>query len=97
MLRIWHSYYVPEAYRVETPDVKDMAFLLRAGGLQVNKDLPLMNLIRRLISLDPITEEELADWYAVPEPVAGEGNNQSQNKDPIGHAMDDGDQNFEGK
>jgi hypothetical protein len=82
---------------VETPDIKDMAFLLRAGGLQVNKDLPLMNLIRRLISLDPITEEELADWYAVPEPVADEGNNKSQNKDPIGHAMDDNEQNFEGK
>lgn len=85
---------------VETPDIKDMAFLLRAGGLDVKKDVELMNLIRRLISLDPITEEDLEKMY--PEPVMpeggeGEGNNQSQNKDPLGHAMDDGDQNFEGK
>lgn len=90
---------------VETPDIKEMAFLLRAGGLQVTKDLPLMNLIRRLISLDPITEDELKDWYPDPKPAeevdpekdltgaAGD----SQNKDPLGHVMDDNDQNFEGK
>jgi hypothetical protein len=90
---------------VETPDIKDMAFLLRAGGLQVSQDLPLMNLIRRLISLDPLTEEQLANWYPTADPkeeidpekdlkdVAGD----SQNKDPLGHAMDDGSQNFEGK
>lgn len=86
---------------VETPDLKDLAFLLRAGGLKIDKDLDLMNLIRRLISLDPLTNEELAEMY--PEPVIPEGGDpndpagDSQNKDPVGHLMDDGDQNFEGK
>lgn len=89
---------------VETPDIKEMAFLLRAGGLQVNKDLPLMNLVRRLISLDPLTQEELETMYPEPmpdDPVdANDANdpiNDSQNKDPLGHKMDDGNQNHEAK
>lgn len=48
---------------VETPDIKELAFLLRAGGLKVHKDLPLMNLIRRLISLDPLEQEEFEELY----------------------------------
>ena len=102
---------------VETPDIKELAFLLRAGGLRVDKDLELMNLIRRLISLDPLTQEELEELYGKPEqkepiniagpkgqqpgtqddnnsdPVAGD----SQNRDPVGHAMDDNNQFYEGK
>lgn len=104
---------------VETPDIKELAFLLRAGGLRVDKDLELMNLIRRLISLDPLTQEELEELYSNPEqkgsinisgpkgqppgtqandnndsnPVAGD----SQNRDPVGHAMDDNNQFYEGK
>jgi hypothetical protein len=94
------------AGEVETPDIKEMAFLLRAGGLQVTKDLPLMNLIRGLISLDPMTKEELDDWYAIPDPAPINGSdptdpinakNQSQNKDPLGHVMDDGSQNTAAK
>lgn len=95
--------------QIETPDLKDMAFLLRAGGLNVQKDLPLMNLLRSLISLEPLSEEELALMYPEPEPFKGDGapggggfdpndpSKDSQNKDPVGHSMDDGNQNFEGK
>lgn len=94
---------------VETPDIKDMAFLLRAGGLNVAKDLPLMNLIRRLISLDPLTQDQLEEWYPSTDPaevidpetdLTGKDDsvkNDSQNKDPLGHVMDDNNQNFEGK
>lgn len=89
---------------VETPDIKEMAFLLRAGGLNVKKDLPLMNLIRGLISLDSITEEQLAEWYPdkVEEPLgpnAGPDNPEgdSQNKDPVGHSIDDNDPGYEFK
>src|SRR5690606_20929412 len=48
---------------VETPDIKELAFLLRAGGLKVHKDLPLMNLIRRLISLAPVDQDEFEELY----------------------------------
>jgi hypothetical protein len=90
---------------VETPDIKEMAFLLRAGGLRVDKDLPLMNLIRRLISLDPLTQEELDEMFFEPqEEIDPEKDldpnavkNDSQNKDPLGHQMDDGNQNYEAK
>lgn len=80
---------------VETPDIKELAFLLRAAGLRVNKDLPLMNLLRRLISLDPITQEELDEWYAGPDPVGSGGSGQlSSDMDPVGHSMDDNSQNY---
>lgn len=91
---------------VETPELKDMAFLLRAGGLNVRKDLPLMNLIRELISLDPLTQEELEEMYpdtGIEESEEGEEGatpdveDQQQNKDPIAHSMDDNNQNYEGK
>lgn len=86
---------------VETPDIKEMAFLLRAGGLKVDKDLALMNLLRRLISLDPLTQEELEEMYPEVEIDAEYDPNDpmgdSQNKDPLGHKMDDGNQNHEAK
>lgn len=91
---------------VETPNIRDMAFLLRASGLEVTKDLELMNMLRRLVSLDPLTQEELDKIYGAPQeqqpprdppqprgPVSGD----SQNRDPLGHAMDDGNQNYEAK
>lgn len=84
---------------VETPDLKELAFLLRAGGLDAQKDLPLMNLIRSMISLDQITQEELEEMYKPTEseqPPSTSGGGQ-QNSDPVGHAMDDGNQNYEGK
>ncbi|MNC57685.1 hypothetical protein D3C75_1073640 [compost metagenome] len=82
---------------VETPDVKEMAFLLRAAGLNIKKDLPLMNLVRRLISLDPIKQEELDEWYAAePELDNPEGGDPelSSDNDPVGHSMDDNGQNY---
>lgn len=84
---------------VETPDIKELAFLLRSAGLQPGKDLPLMNLIRRLISLDAITQEELDSWYEVADPIKPGASltdpaGQSGLKDPLGHAMDDGSQNY---
>lgn len=87
---------------VETPDIKELAFLLRAGGLRVDKDLALMNLLRRLISLDPLTKEELEEIYSPDEgqPQPGTNNNildDSQNKDPLGHFIDDNNQFYEGK
>lgn len=79
---------------VETPDIKELAFLLRSAGLRVSKDLPLMNLIRRLISLDPLDQEQLDEWYAGPDPATpGDPGADSQQKDPVGHSMDDGTQN----
>lgn len=90
-----------KAGEVEVPDIKELAFLLRAGGLQVTKDLPLMNLVRRLISLDPLTQEEMEEMYPGAPEEDGFGNTlaaaESQNKDPVQHAMDDGNQNYEGK
>lgn len=85
---------------VETPDIKEMAFLLRASGMSVKNDLPLMNLVRKLISLEPITEDELQEWYrpasTEEEEEPGGPEDDSQNKDPLGHQMDDGNQNYEG-
>lgn len=78
---------------VETPDIKELAFLLRSAGLQVAKDLPLMNLVRRLISLDPMDQEQLDDWYAVVDPATQDPNADSALKDPLGHAIDDNNQN----
>lgn len=85
---------------VETPDIKELAFLLRSAGMNVSKDLPLMNLVRRLISLEPLDQDQLDEWYAVP--VAAPGTTQpggdptstSAMKDPLGHAMDDSAQNY---
>jgi hypothetical protein len=83
--------------QVETPDIKELAFLIRSAGLKVNKDLPLMNYIRTLISLDEITQDELNTWYADPLPddpgADGTVKAYSQGKDPVGHAMDDNTQN----
>lgn len=82
---------------VETPDIKELAFLLRSAGMQPGKDLPLMNLLRRLISLEPLTQEELDDWYGQEldpgtDPT-GTGAN-SKTKDPLAHAIDDNSQNY---
>lgn len=86
---------------VETPDLKELAFLLRAAGMDVKKDLPLMNLLRNSISLKSLTQEELEDMYpAAPETSetdelnAGGG---QQNSDPVMHSMDDNNQNYEAK
>lgn len=85
---------------IETPDIKELAFLLRAGGLDATKDLPLMNLIRRLISLDPLEEEDFEEWYSsAPEEGTKEDSfdidqELSADTDPLGHAMDDGSQNY---
>lgn len=85
---------------VETPDIKELAFLLRSAGMRVDKDLELMNLIRRLISLDPIDEETLERMYAQAAPLevggpgAAAGDTLSSDADPLGHAMDDNSQNY---
>lgn len=78
---------------VEVPDIKELAFLLRSAGMRISKDLPLMNLIRRLISLDPLTKEELDEWYAGPDPVNPGGSGLPGDKDPLGHSIDDNNQN----
>lgn len=93
---------------VETPDLKELAFLLRAAGFDVRKDLELMNLLRRMISVDPLEQEEFQRIYGEinadgttavnpdsanrPKGVSGD----SQNTDPVGHMITDGDNNFEG-
>ena len=87
---------------IETPNLKDLAFILRAGGLDVQRDLPLMNLVRRLISIDPLTQEEFETLYKKPAEEAkevleedkksidmDEDDELSVDKDPIDHAMDD--------
>ncbi|MNH11965.1 hypothetical protein D3C79_714940 [compost metagenome] len=82
---------------VETPDLKELAFLLRAAGMDIKKDLALMNLLRTSISLKPMTQEELEDIYTgAVEEVAGVGGGQ-QNSDPVAHEMDDNNQNYEAK
>lgn len=85
-----------KAGEVETPDIKEVAFLLRATGLNVKTDLPLMNMLRNLLSLDPITQEELDNWYASnvseesTDSLSAEGQDPlSSDKDPLGHSMDD--------
>lgn len=80
---------------VETPDIKELAFLLRAGGLKVHKDLPLMNLIRRLISLDPLDQEEFEELYG----QEGQEEEQIPGKDPdledlLDHSIADNTQNY---
>lgn len=84
--------------QVETPDIKELAFLIRSAGLRVSGDLPLMNMLRQLISLDAITQEQLDTWYAapeVPDPGADKAaaNMNSKTKNPLDHAMDDSTQN----
>lgn len=79
---------------VETPDVKELAFLLKSAGLKPTQDLPLMNLIRSLISLDALTQEELDDWYAIVEEEPKTPDTLSSEVDPVGHSMDDNSQNY---
>lgn len=52
---------------VEVPDIKDLAFLLRASGLNVEKDYGLMSYLRRLASIPDITEKEFKHIYGTPE------------------------------
>jgi len=83
--------------QVETPDIKELAFLLRAVGMDVKKDLPLMNMIRDLISLETIDDETLKEWYGqdLEDPNNPGGTDPlSVDKDPLGHAIDDNNQNF---
>ncbi|MNW59987.1 hypothetical protein D3C74_379440 [compost metagenome] len=89
---------------VETPDIKELAFLIRSAGLNVKKDLPLMNLLRRLISLEDLDADQLEEFYGAEEPVipGGDpldpnGDPLSREADPVGHAMDDGSQNYDGR
>jgi len=77
---------------VETPDLKELAFLLRAAGFRISKDLPLMNFIRRLISLDPLTPGELEEWYGGEDPT--QDKQLSADRDLLGHSMDDNSQNY---
>jgi len=81
---------------VEVPDIKELAFLIRSAGLRPNKDLPLMNMLRRLISLDELSQEELETWYAGDADLnSKDGSGMlSADKDPVGHAMDDSNQNY---
>lgn len=88
--------------QVETPDIKELAFLLRSAGLNVRKDLPLMNLIRGLISLDDITAEQLEEWYDPQGEPSGnpadDGRESlSSEADPVGHAIDDAFPNYVSK
>ncbi|MNU72333.1 hypothetical protein D3C71_617890 [compost metagenome] len=79
---------------VETPDIKELAFLLKSAGLRPANDLPLMNLLRRLVSLEPLTKEELDEWYAVPIEEENNTDTLSSDVDPVGHSMDDNSQNY---
>lgn len=54
---------------VEVPSVKDLAFLLRASGLDITKDYGLMTYLRRIASIPEISLEEYKATYAAPEPV----------------------------
>ncbi len=68
---------------IETPNLKDLAFILRAGGLDVTKDIQLMNLVRRLISVDPLSEEEFDTMYRIPAEEAAQAKRDGeQQKDP---------------
>lgn len=88
---------------IETPDIKDLAFLLRASGFSVTKDLPLMNHLRELISLDPLKKEEFEEMYSS---VDGEneadtfGNNKllaDEGGDMITHSIQDNEDFYDGR
>lgn len=85
---------------IETPNIKDLAFILRAGGLDITKDIKLMNMLRRLISVDPLSEEEFDKMYRLSSLAEDqeansnansdlEQNNKANINDPVGHSMDD--------
>lgn len=79
---------------VEVPSVKDLAFLLRASGLDVTKDIELMNFLRRIASIPKISEEDFNNIYnkkEEPKPAEGE------DPDDLETALNSGDTMYEGK
>lgn len=85
------------AGEVETPALKDLSFILRASGLDITKDLDLMNMVRRLISLEPMTQEEMDAMYPVVSIEPQQGEQLDADKDPVGHSMEDNNTFYEGK
>lgn len=86
---------------VETPDIKDVAFLLRASGLDVTKDLTLMNFVRSLASVPELTEEQFDDIYGVVEDTLAQmgedGLTEGERTDNLESAMESNDTLYAGK
>ena len=50
--------------RVTTPSMKEIALILRAANVNINKDFEMHNLIRHLVGANELTEEEFNEIYA---------------------------------
>lgn len=86
---------------VETPDIKEIAFLLRAAALDPAKDFELMNYLRRLASVPLIDEETFKAVYGTAENRV-EGSNdpeltEQQRTDNIESYLESSDELYAGK
>lgn len=48
---------------IEVPDLKEIALILRAMGLDISKDIDLMNFIRKISSMPQLTKEKFEEIY----------------------------------
>lgn len=48
---------------IEVPDLKEIALILRAMGLDISKDMDLMNFIRKISSMPQLSKEKFEEIY----------------------------------
>lgn len=88
-----------EAGRIQTPSLKELALLLRAMGLKISGDMPLMNYLRHVLCL-PELDKETFDQVYKPQAEdkkkdAGTGSVPTEGRVPDDTAQNDLEQNGE--
>lgn len=79
---------------VETPSLKEIALLLRAMGLDISKDLKLMNYLRKIASMPQLSRQEFEDIYANQQ---YEDNNNDQFDDTVENTFEQNDLAYTGQ
>jgi hypothetical protein len=57
------AYPTIEPGEIEVPDLKEIALILRAMGLDISKDMDLMNFIRKISSMPQLNKETFEEIY----------------------------------
>jgi len=82
---------------VETPDIKEIAFLLRASQLDLTKDKELMNFVRRISSIPEISDSDFESIYGTAKNEEQPKLTEAQRTDNIESALESSDVLYEGK
>lgn len=82
---------------IETPDIKEIALLLRAMGLDISGDKELLNYLRKISSMPQLNQATFDEIYRVQNKLEAEHRKQEQVKDTTDKSLEQNDTKYTGQ